>query len=291
MIAIALQVLVVVMMLSIGLELQIGQVLDGLRRSRFVAGAVVLNLVIVPVAVWAIASNSGLSAGMTTGLILLAASPAGPIGPVLSRLSQSDLGLATGLMVLLGGLGLVSTPLTVQLLIGSESQADDGVIVSMFTSLLVFQIVPLIVAIAVAAKFPEQASRASGMLGLIANVLLVGIVVALIVLRGEVLTETSLAIHAALAGGLLVVLAPLLGRSQPDSPVRALVTVTAVRNMSIALFLAAKFYADAEVEAAILIWSFWMLVVTGVVGALAGRYRTITTESPIANTSSPYVPS
>ena len=284
MISIALQFLVVIMMVSTGLELKVAQLAAGLRKGTWVLGAVAINLVVVPIAVWAVTEEVDLSPGMAAGFILLAAAPAGPIGPMLSRLSKSDLGFSTGLMVLLGLLGLGSTPLTIHLLVETGSRSDDnGILLPMFTALLVFQVVPLIAAMAVGARFPELAHRVSKPLGLIANLLLVGIVVALLVLRGELLTSTAPAVHAGLIVGLLLVLAPVLLVSRPRSRLRSVLTVTAVRNMSVALFLAARFFDDPEVEAAILIWSFWMLVLPGVIGKVAGRFRTVEAKAkPVA---------
>ncbi len=281
MISIALQVLVVVMMIAIGLDLQVSQLVGGLRRGRWVVGAVILNLVVFPLLIWAQTEVAQLTAGMAAGLVLCAAAPAGPIGPVLSKLSKADLGFSTGLMVLLGLLGLATTPLTIHFLVDLETNvADDGgVLVPMFIALLVFQVIPLVAAMAFARQSPDLATRASKPLGLIANLLLVGIVIALLVLRGEILTSAALSVHLNLIGGLLVVLAPILIMTRPGSMLRSLLTVTAVRNMSVALLLAARFFDDPEVEAAILLWSFWMLLLPGLVGWLAGRYRTSVEQS------------
>ncbi len=271
MIGVALQALVVVMMASIGFEVRVTQLVGGLRGARWVLGAAALNLAVFPAVVWALAEGTDLSTGMATGLILCAAAPAGPIGPVLSKLSNSDLAFSTGLMVLLGVLGLFTTPLTVQLALGDH---DGGIFVPMFTALLVFQVMPLVVAMLVASRLPGLAGRLAKVFGLAANVLLVGIVIALLILRGDVLSSTSVWVHAWLAGGILVVLAPILRMSPPGSMLRSLLTVTAVRNMSVALFLASRFFDDPAVEATILLWSFWMILLPGAVGVIAGRFRT-----------------
>lgn len=274
MIDLALQLLVVVMMVAIGLELRVTQLIDGLRDGRWIAGALILNVVAVPAAVWAVAHLGDSASGMAVGFVLLAAAPAGPIGPMLSRLSQADLGFSTALMVLLGAVGLISTPITVGVISDTGPDADRSLTLAMFVALLVFQIVPLIAAMALGAWFPAVAAVLTRPLRLLANLLLVGIVVALVVLRGDLLLGTSLAVHLALVAGLVVVLAPSLAMARPESMLRSLLTVTAVRNMSIALFLASRFFDDPQVEAGILIWSFWMIVIPGMMGSIAGRFRT-----------------
>lgn len=271
---VALQVLVVVMMVAIGLELRPSELAGGLRGTPWLVAAVVLNVGIVPIGVWLVADQSSLSEGMVTGLVLLAASPAGPIGPMLARLSHSDIGFATGLMVLLGVIGLLSTPVTVVLLVEVDAESTTALAVPMFIALLVSQIAPLFAAMYLGHRFPDVAQRMAKPIGRLANVLLVGIVVALVFLRGELLTNTPLSVHVALIAGLFSLLGPVLVLAQPESILRSLVTVTAVRNMSVALFLASRFFDSEQVEAAILIWSFWMLVVPAVVGGIAGRFRT-----------------
>lgn len=278
---VALQVLVVVMMVAIGLELRPSELAGGLRCTPWLVAAVVLNVGIVPITVWLVAEQTSLSDAMVAGLVLLAAAPAGPIGPMLARLSHSDIGFATGLMVLLGMIGLLSTPVTVVLLVEVDAESTTALAVPMFTALLVSQILPLFAAMYVAHRLPGVAERIAKPLGRLANVLLVGIVVALVYLRGELLTGTPLSLHVALIAGLFALLAPVLVLAHPASILRSLVTVTAVRNMSVALFLASRFFDSERVEAAILIWSFWMLVVPAVVGAIAGRFRTV--DVPLAD--------
>lgn len=269
---IALQVLVIVMMLSVGLELTTRDVAEAPRRASWFGLALVLNLVLFPIGAWLMADALALSAGLTAGIVLLAAAPGGPVGPVLARLGGADLGFSTGLMVLLGVVGLVTAPLTVTLLLDAEG--SGGLFWPMFRALLLFQVVPLAVAMALRAIRPTIAGALAKPARLLSNVLLVAVVGALVATRGGALADLSVGVHAALVAALLLVLGPMFLRSSGPSVLRGLCVVTAVRNISVALLLASSFFDDPEVEVAILVWAFWMLVLPGIGGVLARRFAT-----------------
>ncbi len=264
----ALQLLVVVMMLAVGLELTVTDLAAAPRRAGWFAAAIAINLLIVPLGAWALAEQLDISSGWTAGMVLLAAAPGGPVGPVLGRLGGADLGFSTGLMVLLGVVGLVSAPLTVSRALGASG--GDGLFWPMFSSLLVFQILPLVVAMVFRHLAPRAARRLAHPARLLSNVLLAAIVVGLAAGRGSALIEVSPLVHAALVGAMLLLLAPMFMPSA--SPVlRGLATVTAVRNISVALLLAANFFDDTDVEVAILVCAFWMLVLPVLAGLVGKR--------------------
>lgn len=271
--SLALQVLVVVMMLAVGLELRTSDLTEAPRRARWFAAAMVANIFAVPIGAWLLADALDLSTGLSAGLVLLAAAPGGPVGPVLAKIASADLGFSTALMVLLGIVGLVSAPLTVSLLLDAEG--GDGLFWPMFAALLLFQIIPLGIAMAIRHLAPELATRLAKPAGLVSNVLLVGVIVGLVITRGDALADVSVGVHAALVASVLAILAPTLLRARPNSVLRGLSVVTAVRNISVALLLATSFFDDPQVEVAILVCAFWMLVLPGVVGVIARRFLTV----------------
>ncbi len=279
MLSVALAALVVIMMISIGLEIAPANLRQSLAKWKWLLAAVVLNILIFPFITWLAIETVAAPVGLAAGFLLCAAAPGGPVGPVLSRLANSDLPFATGLMVVLGILGLATTPLTASILIEGN---DGSVFWPMFAALLLFQIAPLVAAMAVRKFAPSVAASLAKPMRLLSNVLLVVIVVALVATRGEVLVGVSLATHVVLVGGLLVLLVPVLLMARPNSIARGLLIVTGVRNMSVALLLANRFFTEPDVEAAILLWSFWMLLLPAVVGFAAGRFRMIEIDQPVS---------
>lgn len=70
---------------------------------------------------------------------------------------------------------------------------------------------------------------------------------------------------------LLLVLLPAVLVPVGAGLLRAGAIVTTVRNMSLALLLASRFFPDPETEVAILVWGFWMLALPGALGTWAAR--------------------
>lgn len=88
-----------------------------LRERRLLAGAFVLDLIVVPTALLVPAMLLGSDAGTVAGLVILAAASAGPIGVALARIARTDVASAVALVTLLGLANLVTTPLLMLLLL------------------------------------------------------------------------------------------------------------------------------------------------------------------------------
>jgi BASS family bile acid:Na+ symporter len=267
---VALQVLIVTMMVSIGLELRPAEVVGVLRQRAAFAFALAVNLVVFPALALGVAWLLGLSPGLTAGVLLCAAAPGGPSGPVFARLAGGQLAFATSLMVSLGLIGLLTVPLTVTLALGSTVDAS-GLAWPMFLTLATYQILPLLLAMGVRRRAPELAERGVGPARVLSNLALLLVVVGMLIARGELLLSVGVELHLAPIGLLLIVLLPAVVGPVGSGVVRAGAIVTAVRNLSLALLLASRFFPDPETEVAILVCGFWMLVLPGVVGTWVGR--------------------
>ena len=264
-----LQLLVVAMMLSIGFDLRVTDLAEGSRRPGPFALALGVNLFLFPLGTWLLADGLGASPGVTTGLVLCAVAPGGPVGLVFARRSGAHLGFSTALMFGLGVVSLVSAPLTVTLLLGA--QHNGGLFWSMFRTLLLFQVVPLTIAMALRSRAPKLAARAARPARALSNMLLLAVIAGLLATRGQVLAEITLPMHAGLIAGLLALLLPGLLAPVKTDIWRGAAMVTIVRNLSVALLLAGQFFDDPQIEAAILAWGFWMLLLPSALGSWAGK--------------------
>lgn len=267
----ALYALVVTMMTAVGLHLPFSDAWAGLRRVGVLALALLANLVLVPALVLGLGELLSLSAGTRMGLLVCAAAPGGPTGPLFTKMARADLGFGTSLQVLLSVLALVSAPLTLELF-GRHGQ--ESLLWPMVTTLAVFQLLPLGLGMLVRQLHPRWAARVGGPLGKLANALLLLVVLGLVVTQGQVLLVQGVGVHAALV---VLVVAPLaLGFAWPAGPLRptlrAMGLVTAVRNVSVALLLSASFFAhDPAVDVAILVWGFYMMVIPSLLAWRQGR--------------------
>jgi bile acid:Na+ symporter, BASS family len=88
-----------------------------LRRPRVVLAAFLIDIVLVPAALLIPAYLIGLDSGVRAGLVLVAASSAGPIGIALTRMVRGDMPLAVTIVTTFGALNLITVPLIAELLL------------------------------------------------------------------------------------------------------------------------------------------------------------------------------
>ena len=266
--SIAIALLVVSMMATIGLELTIEDLRRGLAWRRTLALALIGNVLLIPAMVYGMTVALSLPAGLATGLLICAVAPGGPTGLLFSRIARANMGFATALQVLLAWVGLFSAPLLLSL--AAEQHGEASLFWPMFRTLALFQLLPLAAGMTVRARAPELAKRLVKVLGITANALLALIIISMILLRGHLLLEQGPAVHVLLIGLVMLPLAPilvvkLLGRE--SALVTAFGFVTTVRNLSVSLLLAASFFDDPAIDAALLLWGFYMMVLPALFAA------------------------
>src|SRR5262249_29122908 len=115
--------------------------------------------------------------------------PGAPVGPPFAAIARGDVPSAIGQMVVLAGLSALFSPallgmLLDRLLPASELQIDYLAIVR---TLLMAQILPLAVGLAIYHRLPKLAERVAKPIGVVANLLLVVVVVMLLMKEYETL--------------------------------------------------------------------------------------------------------
>jgi BASS family bile acid:Na+ symporter len=267
----SIKLLVVAMMLAVGLELPWVVLRESLRERARLVGAVLLNVIVFPLVVFSLCRALVVDASVALGLMVCAVAPGGPSGPLFARIARADLGFATSLQVTLCFVALLSGPISLELLGGVAG--ERSLLWPMTWTLALYQLLPLCVGIGLRNRQEALARRLSRPIGVVANVLLVAVIVGMLFARGHILLEQSPTVHALCCALSLVPIG--LGFVWPGERPTMIAGgfVTTVRNLSIALLLSASFFADAEVDAAILAWAFYMLVLPAIVAAAIGRVR------------------
>jgi len=250
--------LIVLMMLAVGLRVTAGALAAVVRRRALVARVVVVNVVGIPLLGLGIAKLLAVPPPVAAAMLLCAAAPGGPLGPILAGLADADLALATGLMVVLAVLSVVTTPMVAALAVPEL----DGVRIEMFpvlTTVVAFQLVPLGLGMTIRGAAPRRASRLAAPAATAANGLLAALVIGLVVTRASVLTELGLQSVAAMTTfvGATVLAGDRLARARAER--RAVALSTGVRNLALALLLADTYLASPAVDAALLSFGVVML--------------------------------
>jgi predicted Na+-dependent transporter/outer membrane lipoprotein-sorting protein len=274
----AVGLLVVTMMLAMGLRLTVADILAVQRRPDAFRWGLVANLVLVPTIGAALCRVLDLPPGVGAGLVLCAAVPGGPMGPLLASLAGADLGFSIGLMAVLSLVSTVSAPLTLSLLL--PEAAGRGIVdtfAALMAMVLAFQLAPLVVGLGLRRWRPLLADRLAQPFSVTANTLLAAVVAALLVTKGHLLTTMgwqSVGAMAVVVGASLLAGRALVGH--PESTARALGLCTAVRNLSLALLLAAAYFPEPSTDAAILSFGLLMLVGPAIVAARWARADALT---------------
>jgi BASS family bile acid:Na+ symporter len=173
----------VAMMLSMGLRVKSDEVLASSRNPRQAALGILANFVLVPVVAAGLLRWFDPDPMVTVGFLILAVCPGAPVGPPFAAVARGDVPYAVGQMVILAGLSAVLSPVLLGVLLtrvvpDSEMRIDY---LAIGRSLLLSQMLPLAAGLGIHSRAPRLSERIAKHVGMLANVLLLGAVVLVLV--------------------------------------------------------------------------------------------------------------
>jgi bile acid:Na+ symporter, BASS family len=255
---VALLVFVVSSMLAVGLSLTVAQILAPLRNARLVILALVANFVLMPLAALLIARVFRLDQPLGVALLLLGGAAGAPFLPKLAGVAKGNLAFSVGLMVLLMVLTVGYMPIVMPLLL--EGVSIDPMEIA--RSLVLLMLLPLVIGLAVRARFAGAAGWAAPVLNRVSTLSLILMVVLMLVtnLRNIIDLFGTRGVLASIV--FLVVgfgLGWLLGGPERDTR-SVLAMGTAQRNIAAALVVGGQNFDEPRVVV--------MVVVVAIVGLL-----------------------
>lgn len=155
---ILLDIFVVLVMLSIGLRVRSGQLLDVLRDRAILTRALVANCFIIPAIGFLLVSVFPLTHDAKVGLLLLAAIPGTPIAMQFSSKVGTRLAFAAGMTAVLSLVGVVMTPLAIQAFPDAAGQ-NQSPILSLITAMSLYMVLPLCAGLWIGRHLPKIAPR------------------------------------------------------------------------------------------------------------------------------------
>jgi BASS family bile acid:Na+ symporter len=251
-------VFVIGSMFSLGLSLTMKQIIDPLRNARMVILALVANFILVPILAYALAIIFNLDESLRIGLILLSTAAGAPFLPKLVDVAKGNIAFSVGLMVLLMVITIIYLPIVLPLLLsGVEVNPWD-----IAQSLIIMMLIPLAIGLFIKARYEEAADKIQPTFGTAANIALLVLVVAGLVLNFS--SMIALIGTLGILAGIIFILISLvigyfLGGSEPaDRSVMGL--GTAQRNIAAALVVAAQNF-DTDVLTYLMVIAVIALVV------------------------------
>jgi bile acid:Na+ symporter, BASS family len=261
----------VAIMLSMGLQVKVEEVVASARpASRLVLG-LVANYIIVPGITIGLLYAFQADAMVSMGFFILAACPGAPIGPPITGIARGDIPLAIGMMLILAALSALLSPGLLSVfhaVIGPELEMHFNSL-AIVKALLITQLLPLAVGLGIRHGAPRMTARIIKPVALIANAMLLVLVVLIIATEHETLAAIRL---KAWMGMVLLLLASLgIGWlcGGPDVMTRkALALTTATRNVAVALVIAQGNFADTPAVTAVV--AYGLISTLGALGFALG---------------------
>ena len=246
-------------MLSVGFSYTVRELIEPLRNTRLVIGALVANFVLVPLLAYAITRFLSLGEGRGIGLLLVAAAAGAPFVIKLTQVADGDLALASGLLVLLVVVTIGYMPIVVPLIApGAEVSA-----LSIATPLVLTMLLPLVIGLFIDATFERWADRLQPLMNKASSIALVVLFLAIILTNfGRILnvfgTGAILAALLFIAGAFAIgYLLGMTGRGTREE----LGLATAQRNIAAATVVATQSFGDPDTLVMVVVTSLVAMVV------------------------------
>ena len=237
---------VVTSMVAMGLSLTVDRIIEPLRDLRTVLLLLAANFVVVPLIAVALARLLPVGQATGTALVIYGCCAGAPFLPKLAQMAKGDVALAVGTMVLLMVVTVLYAPIVLPLAVEGAT-VDAGQIA---TSLVLFMLVPLGIALLIRARYPETAAGWVGSAGQVStSALLIGIAAGLFVGWREIIGAIGSWIFIGIAVVVIVALVAgyVAGMGRPAGARNVVMLGTAQRNISAALVVAASLGGDVVV--------------------------------------------
>lgn len=260
--------------LGLGMSVRTTEVLGSLRRPRLLATTLILEIVLVPLAMWIAVELFVSDAGLATGLLLVAFASAGPLGIKLAAMAGGDRAYAIGLVVVLEVGNIVVVPLWASFL---GIAADARIAIDIAVTLVLLVLVPILLGQAISMLRPTLAVAMAPRAARISSLLLL-LLLLLIGIRDADLYSTAIASRAGPSSVVVVAFALIAGWvvGGPARPTRVTTSlVTGTRANAAALAIATTTLAhDPQVAAGVVIAGLTSVLMPSVfAGVLAMRER------------------
>ncbi len=273
-------VFVVTSMVAMGLSLTVPMIVAPLKRWVLLLLALVANFVLVPLLAFGVAEVLSLDEPLKNGLLVLGLAAGAPFLPKLAQGAHGNVAFAVGLMVVLMVMTVVLLPIGLPWMLKGVSIGAWAIA----KSLVVLMLVPLAIALAVRAHWPDIAAGYQPVMAKTSTLAVIVLVVVGLGLNVDnvldlVGTRGLLAIVVFVAGSLAIGFA--VGGREPSA--RSVVVLgTAQRNLSAALVVATQNFSGTATLTYVLVGSVMLLLIllpsARVIGRVSGARANVGAE-------------
>jgi BASS family bile acid:Na+ symporter len=165
-------------MVTLGLGLNVSQIIAPFKNTRMVILALIANFAIVPLFAFGIVAVLPVSEGVRIGIILLSLGGGAPFIPMIVETAKGHVGGAIGLMLLLLITTILFMPIAVPWIFSDASVSAWNIA----KSLIFTMVVPLALALWLNTRLPDMAARLQPYVAKMTNASLLVLLVAVVML-------------------------------------------------------------------------------------------------------------
>ena len=274
---------VISLMWSVGLDLSIASIREVFKKPRGLLGGLAAGYIVVPLSAVAMVVVLDLPTPVAAGLLLCAAAPGGPLGPLLVKGAGANLALSVSLLMTVNFINVLATPTTLGILGASPGSGMLGELLAMGGTIITFQVIPLTVGILISERNRTLAGRMAPWARRFATLMLIAAVVVVSIwgdaqldlLGIESVIAVLVVLISAFVGGWL-----LAGREVED---RASVGLSnCIRSQSLSVLLASTRFPDPLTLMMVLLFSTVMFPFGIGLAAICRRMLPQTTQKEAA---------
>ena len=269
----AIKIVALVMLVSLtfgaGLQVNVPNLVAVLKNYSLLARALIANFVIGPLIGWLVVVSCKLSVPISTGILLMAIAPGVPfVVRTAGRKQGGSLGFAIALAAIMPAVSVITIPITAGIMLRQVEHTTLS-LNTFILSLALFQLLPLGIGIAVAARSHELAAKLERPMFLI----FVATLAVVLVLLGPELWHDITSVFGSrgmLASLCIVVLSVATGYALggPQRSYRRTLSIgTGLRNIGLCASIATVSFKGGLVAASVMTYLIMQVLVCGLAGA------------------------
>jgi bile acid:Na+ symporter, BASS family len=258
-------------MFSVGITLVPADFTRLVREPRAVTAGLIGQLLVLPLAAWALAVAWRLPPEMAVGLMILGACPGGASSALITHLARGTAALSITLTAITSVAAVVTVPLVVNLALALFLAEDSEVELSvgrLVRGVFLITTVPVVAGMALRALRPALADRLQGNVSRVATALFVLIVIAFFVKERSTIVANLATVGPAAASLVVVVMAAGIGLALAFRLGRrdgiAIASECGLQNAALGIFIATALLATPALAVPSVVYALLMNV-----GALA----------------------
>lgn len=241
-----------IIMLSLGVGLSFSDFVRVARRPKAFAAGAVAQVILLPIATFAIVTVFGLTGAIAVGFMLLSFCPGGVTSNMITKLAKGDVALSVSLTAVISLLSILTVPFLAAwaVVYFMGDQAPDVSVTSLAIAMFLITTLPVLIGVMVRHFAAGFADRIEPILSGIATVLFVIIVLAALAANWDIFIENLATLGPALismnAVLMIIGIALALGAGLAWGEVKTISIETGVQNATLGITLGTIITGQAD---------------------------------------------